>query len=516
MTSISPGEAVAPLVLTLDIGTSSARALLFDALGRTIASTPTREKYAVRATADGAAEDDPDESLARAFRCVDEVLGRAGPLASQIGAVAVATLASTFLALDSADQPLTPLITYADTRNAPDSLALRQHLDERAVHERTGCLLRTSYWPTRLAWLERTAPEIFCGAARFVALGEYLELRLFGQCRVSPSAASWTGLLDRQRLIWDAPLLEALGVAPERLSPIADVDAPLVGLLPPYAVRWPALRDVPWLPAIGDGAAANVGSGCVGPGRVALTVGTTGALRVALPAVANVPAGLWCYRVNRQHALLGGATSEGGNVVAWARRTLQLPPREETERALAALRPDGYGLTVLPLFAGERSPGWAGNAQAAINGLTLATTPLEILRAAMEGVAYRFALIAERLVNHEEQRTKDEEEPAAEPGSRTFTPSTFVASGGALLASPAWMQIVADVLGQPLIASAEEEATGRGAALLGLVTLGVIPEVDALPAALGETFKPDLEHHAVYRQAIVRQRRLYDLLIDSA
>src|SRR5439155_7399177 len=122
--------------------------------------------------------------IARVAHCVDAVLRLAGPLATQIGAVAIDTLVTTTLAIDAAGRPLTPLITYADTRNAADADTLRRSLDERAVHDRTGCLLRTSYWPARLAWFRRAQPDLWRSATRWITLGEYLELRLFGRCRV--------------------------------------------------------------------------------------------------------------------------------------------------------------------------------------------------------------------------------------------------------------------------------------------------------------------------------------------
>lgn len=165
---------------------------------------------------------------------------------------------------------------------------------------------------------------------------------------MTTSAAAWTGLLDRVALAWDAPLLAHLGLPAETLSPLVDVSEPLHGLVEPLARRWPTLSAVPWFRAIGDGAAANVGSGCVGAERVALTLGTTGALRMALDTVATVPSGLWCYRVDRRYALVGGATSEGGNVYAWLNQTLRLGDPEAVEREIAAFPPDGHGLTVLP------------------------------------------------------------------------------------------------------------------------------------------------------------------------
>jgi len=494
---VAPAEAVSPLVLTIDIGSSSARAALFDGRAHPVAGVGAQERYELLAGPAGAAELDPDALVEHAARCVDQALAQAGPLAGRIGAVAVATLATSTLALDRGGRPLTPLITYADTRADADAAGLRGALDEAAVHERTGCLLRASYWPARLAWARRALPDLWRAAAAWVTLGEYLELRLLGVRRVSLSAASWTGLLDRRLGIWDAELLRTLRADPGLLAPLVDCDEPRRGLAPPFAARWPALRDAPWFPAVGDGAAANLGSGCIGHKRVALTVGTTGALRVAQAEVARVPHGLWCYRVDRDHALVGGATSEGGNVYAWLRDTLNLGDPAAIEAAIAAQAPDGHGLTVLPFLAGERSPGWAGNVRATIHGLSTATTPIAILRASLEAVALRFALI-ERALRGEQD-----------------TDHRLIASGGALLSSPAWMQICADAIGRPVVASAEPEATSRGAAILALRALGAVPALDALPAADGPTLAPDPARHAIYQEAMARQRQLYAQLIPG-
>ena len=510
MPSVTPAKAEAPLILTIDAGTSSARALLYDARGQAVEGVIAQERYTIRSGPDGAVEDDPDAALERIWRCVDTALAQAGPLAQQIRAIAVDTLVSNILAIDAAGRPLTPLITYADTRNDADAIELRRTLDERAVQQRTGCLLRTSYWPARLAWFRRTQPDIWPATARWITIGEYLELHLFGRCRAGCSVASWSGLLDRRRIEWDAPLLDFLGVAADQLSPLADTSEPLSGLANDFAARWPALRDVPWFPAIGDGAAANIGSGCTGPDRLALTVGTTGAIRVVRADVAEVPAGLWCYRVDRRRALLGGATSEGGNVYGWMQDTLKLGEPDAIERALAKLPPDGHGLTVLPFLAGERSPGWAGDVRATISGLGLNTTPIEILQAGLEAVAYRFALIFESLETSNAQLSQGGSSAVSNPNAPA---SRIIASGGSLLSSPTWMQIIANTLGHAILASDEPEATSRGAALLALESLGAIPSVEALPATTSAIYEPYTAEHNIYRAAIERQRALYKQLI---
>jgi gluconokinase len=225
-------------------------------------------------------------------------------------------------------------------------------------------------------------------------------------------------------------------------------------------------------------------------------VGTSGAMRVLWKADAvEIPDGPWCYRADAGRFVMGGALSNGGNLVAWLRDTLRLP--EETEELLAKMEPDSHGLTFLPLLAGERGPGWADRANGTVAGLSMSTTPVEILRAAMESVAYRFALIAETI-------------EAASPGEKEV-----IATGGGLLHSPTWTQIMADVLGRPVTVSGVHEASSRGAALLALEALGEL-EIEEAEAPLGETFEPDPGRHEIYRNALERQRRLYDAVLGAS
>ncbi|HET6885406.1 MAG TPA: FGGY-family carbohydrate kinase, partial [Rubrobacteraceae bacterium] len=306
---------------------------------------------------------------------------------------------------------------------------------------------------------------------------------------------SATGLFDQNLRRWAGEVIEALPVEQTQLSPISN--EPLRGLQDEWARRWPALRDVPWFPAAGDGACSNVGSGCTRSDRLALMVGTSGAMRVLWKADSvEIPDGPWCYRADDKRLVMGGALSDGGNLVAWLRETLRLPEPEETERLLAEMEPGAHGLTFLPLLAGERGPGWADEANGTVAGLSMSSTPLEILRAAMEAVALRFALIAEIIEE-------------ASPGEKEV-----IATGGGLLGSPTWTGIMADALGRPVTTSGIQEASSRGAALLALERLGEL-EIEEAKAPLGETFQPDPERHEIYLEALTRQRRLYEAVLGA-
>ncbi|HZR97675.1 MAG TPA: gluconokinase [Chloroflexota bacterium] len=494
MSEIGLAEARAPLVLALDVGTSSVRALVYDAAGRAVRGAAARQAVAPRTTPDGGVEIDADGLVACTTAVLDALADAAPEALRAVRAVGACTFWHSLVGVDGAGRALTPVYLWADARSHAAASALRETLDERAVHARTGCVLHWSYWPAKLRWLAATRPDLARRVRRWLSFGEYLYLQLFGATHNSLSMASGTGLLDQHTLSWDAEVLAAIPLDAARLAPLADT--PLAGLRPAFAARWPPLRAVPWFPARGDGACSNVGCGCVTRDRFALMVGTSGALRVAWRATdVAIPWGVWCYRLDAARVVLGGALNNGGNLFAWLDATLRLPPSPALDATLAALPPDGHGLTVLPFLAGERSPGWAPVARGAIVGLTLATQPVDILRAGLEAVALQFARIADLL-------------DAAVPG-----PQTLIATGGALLRSATWTQIIADALGRPLTLCAEAEASSRGAALLALEALGAIPSVEALPAALGAVFPPDPARHTRYQAALARQQRLYDLLV---
>jgi gluconokinase len=482
-----------PCVIALDVGSSSVKAGLYDGRAQLVPDSLVREDSRIEVTADGGAEVDPAALADRSERVMDAVLARAG--GRDVAAVGIDTIAHTVCGVDEDGRAVTPVYTYADRRSREDVLALRRELDAAAVYARTGAPLHTAYLPARLRWLRRTGRDV--EARRFLDFGTYLYGRWFGRLvATSYSIASWSGLLDREHLRWDRALLRHLGVGEDRLPPVADYDQPQTGLAGPLASRWPALRDARFFLAVGDGASANVGSGCVSEGKLALTVGTTGAVRmVSHDRRPAVPPGLWAYKIGAAETLLGGALSEGGNVFEWARSTLQLPGLEELEAALSALPPDGHGLTVLPMLTGERSPGFAANARGALDGLDASTSAVEILQALLEAVCYRFALVT-RLIQ-----------------SCAGGDCAIVASGGAITRSRYWSQTMADVLGQPIGLSREEELTSRGTAILAWRALGEWRGLEDVPLRPEETYEPDASRSAVYQRAIERQHALYDQLI---
>ncbi|HEX8176566.1 MAG TPA: gluconokinase [Pyrinomonadaceae bacterium] len=491
-------ESGAALVLALDVGTSSVRAALYTQRAREVPGTQARTTTDIYTTIEGGAELYAEQVVEQAARTIDMTLALAGERRSRlIDTVAVSCFWHSLVGVDDEDRAITPVLGWADTRAASEAEALRRKFNERSFHARTGARFHPSYWPAKLLWLKSARPEIYLAATRWMSFSDFLWLKLFGRAETSVSMASGTGLFRLRSCEWDEELCSELGISSEQLPAVTGTDKAFNLLTGDYAGRWPALRRARWFPAVADGAANNIGAGCTSPERMALMIGTSGAMRLVYQGEPpeELPQGLWCYRADRRRVVLGGALSDGGGLWAWMNETLRVEMDEqEREEAVAALEPDAHGLTVLPFWAGERSTGWNGLARGSILGLSMHTRPLEILRASMEAVAYRFALIAEALYE--------------------FAPgAVLVASGGALQASNTWAQIISDALGRALEMSGAEESSSRGAVLLALEASDKIKSIGKERAPVERVVEPDMARHEIYKKGRLRHEQLYERLV---
>ncbi len=491
------------MVFSIDIGSSSVRAGVFDRDGLAVQGLSSARAHSPQVLPGGGSEVDPERLFQLVIECIDDVSGMLDASGAGHGraveAVAVCSFWHSLLAVDREGRPLGPLTTWADSRSAAETELLATDLDEEAVRARVGCVFNPSYFPARILRCRMQEPDVFERVAWWCSFGEYFFWRLFGKKLCSISMASGSGLLDQTTCAWDRDLLDYLRLDESKLSVLEDLDVPLGGLREPFTGRWPGLRSVPWFPAMGDGACSNIGCGCVGQGRAAVMVGTSGAMRVIIPdgsvAGLRLPRGLWRYRVDGRRILAGGVLGNGGNVFEWLRSTLAVPADPAgMDSALLEREAACHGLVMLPFFTGERSVGWRPRARAAVMGMSLDTTPLDLVQAGMEAVAYNFAAV---------QRLLDS----------AFAPARLtVATGGALVRSRAWTQIIADVLERPVTLSRATEASSRGAALLALEALGRIRDICEPEPLLGEVFAPREERRVALRAAAQRQERVSRLL----
>jgi gluconokinase len=453
------------LVLSLDIGTSSTRAALFDEQGRRIGPATAQRAYPLLTDREGRAEIEPERLLAAVRWCVGRVIAAKRADRRLRGREILGVGASCFwhslIGVDLRGEPLTRVLTWADSRCSDEAARLRAQHDERALHARTGCMLRASFALAKLSWFARAEPRACRRVRRWVSPAEWIYERLCGGVRCAHGMATGTGLYDPARRDWDEGALDIAGVRRDQLNPIGDHE-----LLPERArIReWPELAEARWFPAIGDGAANNLGAGATRPGWAAINFGTSAAVRVMRDSgTPRAPFGLFCYRVDERRFLLGGAISNAGSLRAWCVDQLRLPEDTALERALAARRGPGHGLRVLPFWLAERAPSWRDDLAGAIVGIRHSTTALDLLQAITEASFHRLATIVELL-----------------PDART---PRFVVGGG-LQRSPASLQRLADVLGRPLLPAREAELSLRGAAVFALERLGLGAPMPPLGAAV--------------------------------
>ncbi len=480
MDVVSSILAMEPVVLAIDIGSSSTRTALFTQTGQRISDSAASKEYRIRYGPDGSAELSPRTLWAALKYCLNQTL----PALRQNGVIAVGV--SSFwhglLGLDERWRPTTPIYTWADSRASIAADQLRQELPEKQIHTRTGCRVHASYWPAKLRWLGRESPARFNKVRFWVSPIDWLLHQLCGIEETTPSVASGTGLYQLRSQHWDQKIFAAVGISARQLLPVS---SSLSG-------RSDRFDGVPIF-SIGDGAASNIGSGADQRGIVALNVGTSAAARMIVPQTeSRYDFGLFRYVVDHDRHLVGGAVSNAGNLRQWVLREMRLPAGKKTDAEMfdrkAAAR--DY-LTAVPSWVAERAPTWNKRQGGAICGINQTTTGVEVGRALATSVFYNLAAILDLLA--QKQRLK-----------------RIIISGG-ILKSPAAIRLLADAVGRDVELAPQQEASLRGAAIFALQGLGM-----KRPNTLrGPVVKHDAAFSRSHRERRARQETLARLLCSE-
>ena len=486
-----------PLFLALDIGTSSVRSAIYDAEANVLPETMIKNERHLTATQDGGFEIDADEAFSQMVQAIDDVLAKCPETFENVEYSATSSFWHSILGIDKNGNPTTKLFAWAETRPAKFVQNLRDELNENEIHNRTGCRFHSMYWTAKLLWLRNERPKEFEKTDKWVSFSDYLALKFFGELKTSVSMASGTGIFDIRENVWDKELLEYLKISEENLPEIVKNDDKTFKLNEEYANRWNSLKDTKFFLAIGDGAGNNIGANCVVKDRAALMIGTSGAMRVAFEGDIpdKIPKGLWCYRIDRKRIIIGGALSDGGGLYGWLKKNFRLKKNDDkTEAKIEKRKADQHGITFLPFLAGERSTGYHDFAEGAIIGLRHAHNKIDIVQAALESVAYRFAEIFEQL-------------------DEVLEIKEIIASGGALRESPIWTQIICDTLAQNMNLPESREASSRGVVLLASEYVGKIEDIAKLEPPRGRRFKFNSKNHKIYKKARKRHEKFYEMLV---
>ncbi len=466
-------SAESELVIGVDLGTSAAKVLASDRAGKILASAS--QSYALRTPEQGAVELDPYEVEHAALAALRSVL-EAAREHGRVRAVGFSCAMHGFVPVDAAGEPIGAFIMWMDRRSAPVAERWRADGTAKLLYERTGAPIHPMLPSCKLRWFAEHDPDYVKRAAKFVSLKELVVHRWTGEWLVDYGMASGTGFFDLRARDWDATALEAAGISSDKLSTLASTFArrPLKSGM---ARTLGLPDDVAIVLASSDGALANLGVGAIEAGEFALTIGTSGALRVVTGEPQFDPEGrTFCYAYDDTRYIAGGATSSAGAVLEKFASLFfgDVPQPQRLQRALAeaaAAPPGGEGITVLPFLSGERAPYWRSDLRGAIVGLELGNSRADVLRAVFESVAY--ALRSVYVVLRE----------------RIAAPTRLRLSGG-LAYDPFVRQLFADVFGIATTLTDHEEASAFGAAMMAAIAIGMLPD-DAAAAAL---LRPQFQH----------------------
>ena len=489
----------------VDIGTTSVKAIAFDRRGETLADED--QEYPLRSSRRGRAEQDPEEILTALLDTLGKVVGSLKERGVRVVCISFSAAMHSLMALDGDGKPLTPSIIWADNRASGQARRIRDELDGLAIHRRTGTPIHPMSPLAKLLWFREENPDTFEAAARWVSVKEYIFSRLFGEFVVDHSIASASGLFNLEDRDWDEGALRVAGVPPEKLSRTVPTTHVMDGLLPEYAEKLGLERDTPFVVGANDGALANLGVGAVDPGMVAVSIGTSGAVRSIVRRPEFEEHGrLFCYALDDDAWVIGGPINNGGIALQWLRDSVfpdlaeQAENRGEEAYDLMGAMADeisagSEGLIFLPYLTGERAPHWNSSVRATFFGLTRSHTNGHMIRAVMEGVAFQLYAV-ERILA----------EVADEPKE--------VRATGGFAHSVLWRQMLADIFGHEILFPEGVEGSSLGAAMLGMKAVGEIDSLEATKEMVGisHRHRPNPENTEVYAQLMKIFVRLYDRL----
>ena len=484
----------------MDIGTSGAKVAIVDREGRLLASAG--QEYPLSTPQPGWAEEDPRDWLDAVYACARRVMRQSGVQPGEIAGIGLAGQMHSLALVGEDGLPLRPAITWADQRSAGQVAALTRRIGRERLAEWTANPLAAGFMLPSWAWLAENEPET-ARAARWLMLPkDYVRFRLTGQVGSEPSDASSTLCFDPRRGVWSAPLLELVGLSPERMPAISPSAAVAGGLLPGPAAACGLAAGTPVIFGGSDVSCQALAQGIVAPGALSCTIGTGGQLFAPLAAPQGDPElrlHLFC------HCLPGvwhqeAAILSAGLALRWLRDQV-FPGADYTALASAAAGAEAGldGLFFLPFLTGERTPYMDPALRAGFLGLHLRHGQPAMTRAVMEGVV--FAL----------RQGLDLMRSLGTPVTR------LVASGGATR-HPLWLQLQADIFDLPIEVSDAPEATARGAALLAGIGAGVYRDAaDAVAQAVAAPrpgAMPNPSRVTAYQAAYREYARWADMVVE--
>ena len=495
-----------PLLLGLDVGTSSLKALLADAHGTTVATAAA--EYPLDTPHPGWSEQDPERWVHAAVRATREAIANAGAAGHadagrRVAAIGFSGQMHGAVFVDRANAPIRPCILWNDARSAPECDELDREIGAATILARTGNRMLPGFTAPKVRWLQRHEPAHWARTDCILLPKDFVRLRLGGARATDAADASGTLCFDVANRRWSAEMLRDLGISAHRVPACHESPEVVDRLSPAMAGAMGLVAGTPMVAGAGDQAAAAIGAGVTRPGTLSANLGTSGVLFAACDAFRASPDGAlhaFCHALPGRWHLMSVMLSAGGSM-AWfldnvardaeSRAAAEgCSVHELIDREAAEIVPGCEGVTFVPTLTGERCPVPNPAARGGFLGISLSTTQAHLARAVLEGVAASMGACLDLI------------------RAAGIDPPDAVGAGGGL-SSPLWAQMHADAFGIPIRASRNHEGSARGAALLAGLGIGATPQSTIeTPLLSGTSIAPNPSNAAFWARQRERQRFL--------
>ena len=478
------------------MGTTSTKAVLYDEKGKFIMKHNIG--YDLHTPNVDVSEENPDEIFDAVLMTVKYIVRESGIAKEDIKFISLSAQMHSLIAMNADNQRLTENITWADNRANDYADLIEKSYGGFELYQRTGTPIHPMSPLSKIFWMRHEKPEIFKQTAMFADLKTYVLFQLYERFVIDYSLGSATGMMNLEQLDWDHKALELLGIEKNQLPQLVPTTHILTGMKKRYATLMGVDEQTSVIVGASDGVLSNLGVNSYQKGEVAVTIGTSGAIRTVIDKPRTDYKGrIFCYVLTEDHYVIGGPVNNGGVVLRWLRdellasevetaKRLGVDPYDVLTKIANRVKPGADGLIFHPYLAGERAPLWNADARGSFFGLTLAHKKEHMIRAALEGVLYNLYTVYLALVEVMNE-----------------TPSTIKATGG-FAKSEVWRQMMADIFDTNLIVPESYESSCLGACVLGMKALGEIEDFSIIEEMVGTTnqHRPNQDNVNVYQKLI--------------
>ncbi|MDQ1145671.1 gluconokinase [Bacillus sp. SORGH_AS 510] len=486
-------------MLGIDIGTTSTKAVLFSEQGKVIQQENIG--YPLYTPDISTAEQDPEEIFAAVLTAMTKIMKN--HTQRKILFISFSSAMHSLIAIDENDQPLTPCITWADNRSEGWAHKIKDELNGHEVYKRTGTPIHPMSPLSKITWIVNDLPEIAAKTKKYIGIKEYIFKKFFDQYVVDYSLASSMGMMNLKNLDWDEEALSIAGITRDQLSKLVPTTEIFTNCNLELAKQIGIDPQTPFVIGASDGVLSNLGVNAIGKGEIAVTIGTSGAIRTIIDQPQTDDKGrIFCYALTDKHWVIGGPVNNGGMVLRWIRdefaasevetaKRLGIDPYDVLTKIAERVRPGSDGLLFHPFLAGERAPLWNPDVRGSFFGLTLSHKKEHMIRAALEGVIFNLYTVFLALVECMEG------------------PVTRIQATGGFARSDVWRQMMADIFDLDVVVPESYESSCLGACILGLYATGKIDSFDVASEMIGSTFK-----HTPKENAATEYRNLVPIFIS--